>query len=364
MKKNTIIAIIGRPNVGKSTLFNRLIGRQSAITSPVAHTTRDRHFGIAKWHGKSWTVVDTAGIIGDDSLEDESMQALMDEQITIAIEEADFVIHVINVQEQIHSQDRLIVQRLNREKKPFIVAANKADNTTIRHEAEHFQRLGIATLIPISSMHGTGIGDIFDFLSEHVQANQSDDSKYPRVAIVGRPNVGKSHLINQIVGQKRTIVSPIPGTTRDSIITQVTLPNNNTIELIDTAGIKRRGRTLPGIDKYALFRTIQAINLSDVVILVLTIEESPTRGDAHIADYALESGKSLVLALNKIDLATEDIHKLSEAKKKNLAQRFLYRFPFLSQLPAYFISAETGTGISEMLHALSERFKATPIPEP
>lgn len=353
MKESKVIAIIGRPNVGKSTLFNRLVGRTQAITSPIANTTRDRHFGVAKWQGHAWTIIDTAGIIGDETPEHKDMNGPIAEQIEIAIEEADFILCIVDTIDQIQASDRFIVQRLNQEKKPFIVVANKADNVIARREAEQFHRLGIETLIPVSAIHGSGIGDLFEYLAVHMPSNVNEDNTYPRVTIIGRPNVGKSHLINRIVGQKRAVVSPVPGTTRDSIITLVTLPNETKFELIDTAGMQRRGKIKPGTEKYALFRTIQAINLADLIMLVLTIEESPTRGDAHIADYALESGKKLIVVLNKIDLAVVKIDKLPQTKKDRLAVRFLHRFAFLSRLPTHFISAETGEGVPALLKFLS-----------
>ncbi len=356
MESRPIIALIGRPNVGKSTLFNRLIGRREAITSHEAGTTRDRHFGVMQWFQNSWTVVDTSGILfeeDDKDLENRPLQQAMDEQVELAVEEASLIALVVDAKSGIHRDDIRLMEQLRKQEKPIVILVNKADNADLRLEAETFRQLGVEHVFPVSALHGTGVRDLVDHLIEHMPSrDEHPTGRVPRITFVGRPNVGKSTLMNQILGENRVVVSEIPGTTRDTIDSEVTLSSGDTMVLVDTAGIRRKGKIEAGIEKFSLFRTLRAINYSDIVVLLLTIEEVPTRGDAHVAMYAMEANKKLIILLNKADLAKENIFRLKPDKQRSLGQKFLRRFPFLQRLPFYFVSAQTGAGVKEFLDAL------------
>lgn len=353
-----MIALVGRPNVGKSTVFNRLIGYRQAITSFEAGTTRDRHFGVARWFGHSWTVVDTAGVLfADDEqeIEQAELQAAMEEQVAVAIQEATLVALVVDVKEGLHPTEKQLVNILRRHNKPMVLLANKSDNTNLRTFAEGFHELGIDHIFPVSAIHGTGVGDFVDFLiKEYPHPVAYELPKVPKIAIIGRPNVGKSTLINQILGQHRLVVSDVPGTTRDSITIPITLPSGQEIELVDTAGTRRRGKIEAGVEKFSLFRALRAIDRSDIVIQLLTIEEAPTRGDVHVSMYARESGKPVILVLNKIDRAIQDIAQMKPQKQKSLGQQYLRRFPFMQRLPFFFVSALKGNGVSDFLNGLDQ----------
>ncbi|HEY1074579.1 MAG TPA: ribosome biogenesis GTPase Der [Patescibacteria group bacterium] len=356
-----IIALVGRPNVGKSTLFNRLIGRREAITSFIAGTTRDRNFGVAEWFGNSWSIVDTAGVLfedEEDEIEQAQLQTAMEEQVALAIEEATLVALVVDVKEGLHPTEKKLINELRKHNKPIVVLANKSDNAAISTQADVFHELGIDTLFAVSGIHGSGVGEFVDYLIENYPYEGSDESRgLPRVTFIGRPNVGKSSLLNRILGEDRAVVSPVAGTTRDNVKEEATLPNGQKFMFIDTAGIRRRGSIEAGIEKFSLFRTIRAINQSDIVVVVLTIEERPTRGDAHVVMYALEANKDVILVLNKIDRAQQNIMRLSTNERKRLGEKFLRRFVFMQRLPYYFISALDGSGTKEFVNVLTEAIK-------
>ncbi len=362
MREPPLIALIGRPNVGKSTLFNRLVGRRQAITASAPGTTRDRHFGVMNQHDHFWTVVDTAGVPQHDTESPltPELQENIDAQVEIAIEEAELVALITDVTAGIHPTETWLVKQLRRHSKPTIILANKADNAALDIQAHSFAALGVQDIFPVSAIHNRGISDFANYLLTHYPSPHSiKPAPRPRVAIIGRPNVGKSALLNQIIGRTRAVVSAEAGTTRDVIAATAQLPDGTTLDLIDTAGIQRRGRVTPGAEKYALFRTLRAINQADAVILLLTIEEAPARGDAHAAMYAQESGKAIIVAINKTDLAIEPILRLPAPTRLARAERFLKRFPFLQRLPARFISALNGDGVAEMLQDLVKLLKAS-----
>ncbi len=353
MATRPIIAIIGRPNVGKSTLFNRLIGRREAITSHQAGTTRDRHFGVMQWFGQSWTIVDTAGIIFEDDPDREftDMEDAMHEQVAMAIDESDIIFFVADVKEGVNPHDHVIMDALRKQAKPVVVLVNKSDNPNLLTQAQAFHELGAEAIFPVSAIHGRGVRELVDYLMEKLPFAETGEarSSEPAVSIIGRPNVGKSTLINRLLGQNRLVVSDIPGTTRDSIITPITLPNGEQFNLIDTAGLRRKGKIEVGIEKFSLFRTLRAINASDLVIVLLTIEEQPTRGDAHVVAYALEAKKQVFIVLNKADLARDNIMQLTPEKQQKVGQQFLRRFPFMQRLPLYIISGQSGKGLDRLL---------------
>jgi GTPase len=361
MDNRPIVALIGRPNVGKSTLFNRLLGRREAITSFKAGTTRDRHFGVMHWYGHSWSLVDTAGLLLEDDeteLSTKALQNAIDEQIMLAIDEADLLAFVVDIQDGLHPHDRRIMEQLRKQPKPVVVLANKADNQSLHLAAESFHQLGVKELFPVSAIHGRGLSDVVEYMVDHIpspDAALNSVKTVPTISFIGRPNVGKSTLINRILGQKRLVVSEVPGTTRDSIKVDIQTESGKHFHMIDTAGIRRRGRVEDGIEKFSLFRTLRTINESDIVVLLLTIEEVPTRGDAHVAMYALEAKKKLIVALNKADLARDDIFKMNDHKQHNLGQRYLKRFAFLQRLPYVFVSGQTGQGLDNLWQTIERR---------
>lgn len=351
MKHIPIVALVGRPNVGKSTIFNRLVGFRSAITSHVPGTTRDRHFGVAKWFGHQWTIVDTAGLVDADLTDmSDELASEVSEQIAAACDQADIITFVIDGKTELTAADYQLAETLRHINKPIVVLVNKADNATMRQQADRFSSLGFNHIFAVSALHGSGFTEFTEFLQAKLPSPTNEDGpRTPSVSFVGRPNVGKSTLLNQLVGSKRAAVSSIPGTTRDSVAEAITLPSGRALEIVDTAGIRRRGKIEAGIEKFSMFRTLRAINQSDIVVVLISVEEPVARGDAHIVNYALEAGKKVIVALNKSDLFTQNIFRWTEHKRHNMAQRLLSRFVFINRLPHVMIAAQTGAGIDDLL---------------
>jgi GTPase len=358
MARKPLVALVGRPNVGKSTLFNRLIGERMAVIDEIPGTTRDRIQAESEWNGITFNVVDTGGleIYQPKGSRDESPLAegsadfipQIRAQALLAVEEADVVVMVVDAMHGITAADEEVAEILRRTRKPVMIAANKADNLKRTEEAVEFYGLGVGEVFPISAFHGLGVGDLLDAVVEalkNVQADQieSDDEHHLKIAIIGRPNVGKSSLLNRLIGEERVIVSPIAGTTRDAIDTQI-MYHGEPVTIIDTAGIRRRGKVEPGVEKYSVVRAMKAIERSDVTLMVIDAEEGVTEQDQHIAGYITEAGKSVVLVINKWDVVEKDnstLHEFEETLK--------YKFDFLPNPPAIFISALTGQRIHEVL---------------
>lgn len=350
MASKPVIAIVGRPNVGKSTLFNRLLGERTAIVQDQPGTTRDRIYGDAEWSGRHFTVVDTGGLLvaADTTASTEEMYQQVREQAEHAIEEADLLLFTLDVASGITAADQEVADILRRTEKPVVVVANKADTQAREDSAIEFYELGMGEPITISAYHGRGVGDLLDrVVSLLPPAAEGDEEETAaiRIAIVGRPNVGKSRLLNAILGQERSIVSDVPGTTRDPIDTELEW-NGFELVLVDTAGIRRRGKVEPGIEQYSVIRTLRAISRADVVLLLFDAVEGITAQDEHIAGYVLEESKGLVLVVNKWDLIEKDGNTMRE-----YITEFRQRLQFLSWAPIVFISAKFSQRIPTVLEA-------------
>jgi GTP-binding protein len=358
-----IVALVGRPNVGKSTLFNRLIGERRAIVQDEPGTTRDRVYGDVEWNGVSFALIDTGGIIVDERGEQLDLSTIPSEtrkQAMHAIEEADVVVMVTDAEDGATTADLAVADLIRRTAKPVILAANKAETNTRAANAVDFYALGIGDPIVVSSLHGRGTGDLLDAIVEALPEEDEEDEEEtgPRIAIVGRPNVGKSRLLNALLGQERSIVSDEPGTTRDSLDTTLEW-EGETITLIDTAGIRRRGRVEPGIEKYSVLRSMRAISRADIVLLVVDATEGFTAQDLHIAGFVADEAKGMVLVVNKWDLVEKDTRTME--KYRAAAAEAL---DFMPYVPAVFISAKFNQRVPQVMErallVIEERKKRVP----
>jgi GTP-binding protein len=336
-----LVALVGRPNVGKSTLFNRLIEEPLAIVEDVPGTTRDRIYADAEWGGITLSFIDTGGLVPG-SVDD--LEASVREQVEIAIAEADLIIFLVDVNEGPTASDLEIARLLRRSSKPVLLAANKADNESRRREAVEFYALGLEDPYPISALHGTGTGDLLDAVLKALPSEPWDEpTQGTRIAIVGRPNVGKSSLLNALLGQERMIVSEKPGTTRDSVDSVIDW-QGELVTLIDTAGIRRRGRVTPGIERYSVLRAMRAIQRADVALLLLDATEGVTEQDAHIAGYVVQEGKGLVVVVNKWDLVEKDTHTMHY-----YTHDIREALKFVAHCPLVFVSASTGQRVKKTI---------------
>jgi len=356
--RKPIVALVGRPNVGKSTLFNRLAGEPLAIVDDTPGTTRDRLMAEAEWNGRYFFIVDTGGIDpstgGKEALSVGSADYIQQirQQAELAIREADVVLFLTDAITGVTPADQEVAQILRRNQKiiegkphpPVLLVVNKADNQTFRSGAAEFYELGIGEPYPISALHGTGTGDLLDDLVAAFPSDteeEEDDSV--KIAIVGKPNVGKSSLLNRLVGEERAIVSPIAGTTRDAVDTKIVFEDIE-ITLIDTAGIRRRGKIEPGVEKYSVIRSMRAIERADVALLMIDATTGITAQDAHIAGYILEAQKSTVVLVNKWDAVEKDNFTM-----QNYTSRIRQELNFMDFVPILFISAKTGQRVDQVL---------------
>jgi len=356
-KRKPIVALVGRPNVGKSALFNRLVGRRSAIVEDIPGTTRDRLYGECEWQGITFVVVDTGGLElreGKTATERDPLAtgsaAYLDEirhQAHAAMEEADLIVFLVDALEGLTSADQDVADLLRRSEKPVLLAANKCDNEKRRQEALEFYGLGMGTVWAISALHGTGTGDLLDEVVSHFPEapglEDEEDEGTVGIAIVGRPNVGKSSLLNALLGAERAIVSPVAGTTRDAIDTYMEWEGNSLL-LIDTAGIRRRGKIDPGVERYSVLRALMAIRRADVVLLMIDATEGVTAQDAHVAGYIMDEAKSVIVLVNKWDLVIKDTYTMLEHTRKIRSE-----LRFLDYVPVLFISALTGKRVDKVL---------------
>lgn len=342
-----LVAIIGRPNVGKSTLFNRILGARTAIVDDVPGVTRDRNYADTTYRGRRFRLVDTGGL---DPSASEGMLALIRRQSQIAIAEADILILVMDGRAGLTPPDEEVVRLLRGTHKPVFFAINKLDTPKSDPLIADFYRLGQDRLYPLSAEHGLGVAElldaIFPFLPE--SADQDDEREMPRVAVIGRPNVGKSTLVNTLLGQERVVVSEVPGTTRDPIDSIVTYQNRRYL-LTDTAGIRRRGRIDRGIEGYSVARSLRAIGRSDLAILLLDAVEGVTEQDTKIAGLVLRQGRACVLLVNKWDLREGDARARTEYEAD-----LRRRFPFLSWAPVLFASALKPDSLREIFPLIDQ----------
>jgi GTP-binding protein len=357
-----LVAIVGRPNVGKSTLFNRLAGELLAVVDDTPGTTRDRLVAEAEWNGVTFDIVDTGGIEplprrakDEDPLAVDSAQFIpqIRAQAEMAIAEADAVILMTESAPGVTAADREVAQILRRfqvkrddgtMRPPVLLAVNKAENSLRREEAVEFYELGMGDPIPISAKHGTGTGDLLDALVAALPpSTEAEAAEAVKVAIVGRPNVGKSSLLNRLLGEERAIVSPIPGTTRDALDTPMTY-NGLPVILIDTAGIRRRGHIEAGVEHWSVLRALKAIARADVALLVVDATEPFTAQDAHVAGFILDEMKSVVVVVNKWDAIEKDTYTIESYTEKLRAE-----LHFLDYVPVLFVSAKTGQRCPQIL---------------
>lgn len=336
-----VVAIVGRPNVGKSTLFNRLVGERLAIVEDLPGTTRDRIYGTAEWRGREVSLVDTGGL-ADPAGE---VGTAVQRQAEAAITEADALVFVVDAQSGILPLEHDLADRLRRSRKPVVLAANKADSWRGEAQAAEFYELGLGEVHPVSALAGHGTGDLLDAILQALpeEAQPEAESGEARIAIVGRPNVGKSSFLNALVGEERSIVAEAPGTTRDTVDTALEREGRR-IRLVDTAGIRRRGRIEQGIEQYALLRTIHALERADVAILLIDALDGVTAQDTHIAGYAIEAGVGLVLGANKWDAVERGEERTAQMKAEIERE-----FHFAPWMEHRFVSAKTGRNVDAIL---------------
>jgi GTPase len=337
-----MIAIVGRPNVGKSSLFNRIVGRRIALVEDLPGTTRDRVVADADWHGQTLRLTDTGGLETESS---ELYPRLIRRQIEAAMAEADVILFVVDGRDGLTAEDYAVADLLRRAKQPVLLVANKVDNERRELDTVQFYELGLGDPIPVSAFHGHGVADMLDAALEQVSAGPVSASVEaeagPALAIVGRPNAGKSMLLNALLGQERVIVSEVPGTTRDAIDTVLEY-EGKTLSLIDTAGIRRRGHIDPGVERHSVMRASDAVERADVALVVTDATDPLTAQDTHIIQIADEAYKGIVVVVSKVDL-------LEGSFRRDLTHLIHQKLRFIPWAPIVFTSAQNGTGLEELI---------------
>lgn len=339
MNKGTI-AIVGRPNVGKSTIFNRIAGERLSIVEDTPGVTRDRLYATGEWTGNTFQIIDTGGI----QMEDQPFQEEIRAQVEIAVEEADVILMVVNGKTGLSDDDRYIAGMLQRSGKPVVLAVNQIDSQERLMNIYEFYNLGLGDPIACSGVHGIGIGDILDKCMELMPKEQKEkEPAGTRIAVIGEPNVGKSSLVNAILNEDRAIVSSIQGTTRDAVDTPF-LHEGRQYVIVDTAGIRKRGRVYENVEKYSVLRAMRAIERCDVALFLIDGEKGIREQDKHVAGYAYEAGKPIVIIVNKWDAVEKDDHTMSL-----FTDQIRNEFSYLSYAPVLFISAKTHQRVNEII---------------
>lgn len=341
-----VIAIVGRPNVGKSTIFNRIAGERLAIVEDVPGVTRDRVYHPGEWLGQEFNIIDTGGIV----LSNEPISVQIRQQAEIGIEEADVLIFMVDGKEGLTAADEEVAGLLYRSNKPVVLAINKIDNPKRKEQVFDFYSLGLGEPFPISGTHGLGVGDLLDEVVKHFPDEEAEeyDESVIRFSLIGRPNVGKSSLVNAILGKERVVVSDVPGTTRDAIDTEFTRDGQDYV-IIDTAGMRRKGKVYENVEKYSVLRARRAIERSDVVLVVINGEEGIIEQDKKIAGYAYEAGRGIVIVVNKWDAVEKDEKTMRKFEKDIRAQ-----FAFLDFAPIVFVSAKTKQRLNKLLPVIEQ----------
>jgi GTP-binding protein len=354
----SLVALVGRPNVGKSTLFNRLVGQRLAIVDDVAGTTRDRIYAECTWNGRTFGVVDTGGIDpthgGKEILSIGSADFIQEikSQALVAVEEADVVLFLVDGESGVTPPDREVADTLRRHQTrrdggaaypPIFLVVNKCDTAARRAAAVEFFELGLGQPYAVSAVHGTDVGDLLDDLVGQLPESQATEDETIRIAIVGKPNAGKSSLLNRLVGNERSIVSPVAGTTRDAVDTVIDV-NGIAVTLIDTAGIRRRGKVERGVEQFSVLRSFMAIERADVVLLLIDAVAGLSAQDAHIAGFVVEAARSCVILVNKWDAVPD-----GASLQQEYTMQVRRDLKFIDYAPLHFISAKTGAGVAEVL---------------
>ncbi|MFL5574420.1 MAG: ribosome biogenesis GTPase Der [Gemmatimonadaceae bacterium] len=340
-----VVALVGRPNVGKSALFNRLVGDDAAIVSEEAGTTRDRHFGRAEWGGRAFWLVDTGGIVEDSAV---PMDVEIRNQVLEAIGEADLLLLIVDAKIGVHPSDARVVDLLRDSRKPWLLVANKVDDPRSTDFYE-FYRLGAGDPLPVSANNGKQSGDLLDAVVGAIPAAEPEDSDVLRVAVVGRPNVGKSSFVNRLLGENRLVVSEVAGTTRDAIDTPFRYHGRDYV-FVDTAGLRRQSKIDDGIEFYSSLRTRRAIERSDITILMLDATQGLENQDLKIAALAWEAGRGLIVVVNKWDIKEDKDDKSAHKFQKEAGEKA----PFLKWVPFLFTSALTGQRVTRVLDVIQE----------
>ncbi|WP_026906567.1 ribosome biogenesis GTPase Der [Paucisalibacillus globulus] len=339
--RKAVVAIVGRPNVGKSTIFNRLVGERISIVEDIPGVTRDRIYSQAEWLNTNFDLIDTGGI----EIGDEPLLIQMRQQAEIAIDEADVIVFIVNAKEGITAADEEVAKLLFKSNKPIVLAVNKVDNPEMRNEIYEYYSLGFGEPFPISGSHGLGLGDLLDEVVSHFpkleQEEVDEDTIY--FSLIGRPNVGKSSLVNALLNEERVIVSDIEGTTRDAIDTKLTKDGQDYV-IIDTAGMRKRGKVYESTEKYSVLRALRAIDRSDVVLVLIDADTGIREQDKKIAGYAHDAGRGIVIVVNKWDTV-----ETNEKTMKEFEEKIRAHFQFLDYAPIVFLSAKTKKRIHTLL---------------
>ncbi|MCO6183722.1 ribosome biogenesis GTPase Der [Leuconostoc fallax] len=335
-----IVAIVGRPNVGKSTIFNRMAGERIAIVEDLPGVTRDRLYASADWLNYDFKIIDTGGI----EIGNEPFLSEIRGQVEIALEEADVIVMVASGREGLTEADEVVAKMLYKTDKPVVLAINKVDNPEMRADIYEFYALGLGDPFPISGSHGLGLGDLLDEIVKHFPdeaAEQEDDAI--RFSIIGRPNVGKSSIVNAILGEERVIVSDIEGTTRDAIDSRFMTADGDEFVMVDTAGMRKRGKVYENTEKYSVLRALKAVDESNVILMVIDAEAGIREQDKHVAGFAHEAGRSMIIVVNKWDAIDKNTKTMQEFEETIRTE-----FKFLDYAPIVFVSAKTGQRLDRL----------------